>query len=320
MRLPGFVSWAFAATLSALVSGAVSGQDYPNKPIRLVTTEVGGAVDFVARILAQGLAGRLGQQLIVENRGGVQSIPADIVAKARNDGYSLLVSSGAMWIGPLMGQAPYNALKDFAPIAMTNRSVLLLTMHPSVPVRSVGELIAHVKARPGELSYASAGTGAASHLAGELFKAMAGVNIVRISYKGSGAATADLLSGRVQMAFFSATSVIPHVKSGKLLALAVTSAEPSVLFPGLPTIAASGVPGYESAQMYGVFAPAGTPSSVIARLNREIVQVIGQADAKEKLLGVGSEPVGSTPQELVFKMKSEIERLGKVIKDAGIAL
>ncbi len=309
----------FPVSMLVLGAGVVCGQDYPNKPIRLVTNDaVGGSSDLVARIVSQGLAGRLGQQLIVDNRGGGANISGEIVAKARSDGYTLLVSSGALWTGPLMGQAPYNAVRDFSPIVLTNRSVLLLTMHPSVPVNSVSELIAYCKAKPGELSYASSGNGAASHLAGELFKSMAGVDILRVPYKGAGLATVDLLSGRVQLSFFTATSVIPHIKSGRLTALAVTGAEPSVLFPGLPTIAASGVPGYESTQMYGVFAPAGTPASLVSRLNHEIVQVLGQADVKEKFLNVGSETVGSTPQELAATMKSEINRLGKLIRDAGI--
>ncbi len=314
------LSSSIAMTMLSIAPAAALAQDYPNRPIRLVTTDTGGSVDFVARILSQGLASKLATSLVVDNHGGVETIPADIVAKSKPDGYTLLISSGSMWTAPLMGQAPYNALTDFAPVVATNRSVLLVTVHPTLPVKSVAELIAYCKTKPGEVSYASAGNGAASHLAGELFKYMSGVNIVRIPYKGAGPATNDLISGRVKLSFFSATSVIPHIKSGRLIALAVTSAEPSVLFPSLPTVAASGLPGYESTQMYGVFAPAGTPVAIINRLNRDVLQVLAQPDVKEKFVNVGSETVGGTPQELAIKMKSESERLDKVIKNANIRL
>jgi tripartite-type tricarboxylate transporter receptor subunit TctC len=308
---------ALAAGAVLWFCGEMHAQNYPTKAIRLVTAEAGGAVDFMARILAQGLPAGLGQQVIVDNRGGAQIIPGEIVARAPPDGYTLLASSGALWIGPLMSKAGYDATRDFLPIVMTNRAVLIVSAHPSVPVKSVKDLIALAKAKPGELSYASAGTGAASHLAGELFNSMAGVNILRIPYKGSGAAINDMIGGRVQVSFFSSTTTVPHVKTGKLVALAVTSADPSQLFPALPTVAAS-LPGYEATQMYGMFAPARTPTAVIARLQLETERLLARPEVKDRFVNIGSEVVGAGPAQLGAAMKSEIARLGKVIKEAGI--
>lgn len=299
-----------------LTAGGALSQQYPSKPIRMVTSPIGGSPDYVARVIAQAISAPLGQNIIIDNRpNGI--IQAQIVASAPPDGYTLLVVSNVLWIEPLMKEAPYDAVKDFLPITLTNRSTLILAAHPSLAITSVKELIAYAKARPGELNYASGAAGTASHLAAELFKSMAGVSFVRIPYKGSALATNDLLSGRVQLSFYSPTSVIPHIKSGRLRALAVTSPQQSALLPGLPTVAES-IPGYDASSTYGIFAPAKTPAAIINQLNQVTVRFLKTAEAKEKFLNVGSDAVGSSPRELADYIKMDLSRWSKVIKDGGI--
>jgi len=271
----------------------------------------------VARLIAQGISGPLGQPVIIDNRSsGV--VPAELVAKAPPDGYTLIGTSNVLWLVTLMQKTSFDPLRDFAPIALTNMAPAVVAVHPSLPARSVKELIALAKARPGQLNYSSSTNGTASHLAGELFKALAGVNIVRVAYKGAGLAINDIISGQVQMTFITATSVMPHVRSGRLRALAITSARPSELFPGLPTVAASGVPGYEATSSGALLAPAKTPEAIISRLNHEVVRFLGTPEARERLFGAGSEVVGSSPDELAAAMRVEMDRMRKVIKDAGI--
>ena len=312
------------ATLSAglMVLHASSGwgQDFPNKRIRILTAEAGGGSDFVTRVIAQGLTANLGQQVIVENRGGAGgAIAAETVAKAPADGYTLLLYGSGIWVLPLLrSRVPYDPVADFAPITLAVSTPNILVVHPSLQVRTVKELIGLAKARPKELNYSVGGIGGSTHLAAELFKAMAGVSIVQINYKGTGAALNDLIAGQVHLMFPNAAAAAPHVKSGRLRALAVTSAQASVLTPDLPTVAASGVPGYESLLMFGVLAPAKTPATLVRRLNEEILRVLKTPDVREKLFNVGVEIVGSSPDELAVAMKSEIARLGKVIRDAGI--
>jgi len=314
----------YIAVLLALgvIAGAMaaSGQDYPRKPIRLVTAEPGGGNDFAARLIVQGLGGSLGQPMIVDNRGGAGGIiAADIVAKAQPDGYTLLLYANNIWIIPLLrSNAPFDVIRDFAPITWAAKSPNTVVVHPALPVKSVEDLIAHARARPGELNYGSGGSGSSTHLAVELLKSMAGVNIVRVPFRGNAPALNALFAGEVHLMIATAGTVAPHLKSGRLRALAVTSAQPSPLAPGLPTVAASGLPGYESIQIYGVFAPGRTSSAIVKRLHDEIVRVLGRADVKEKFLAAGVEPVGSTPQQLAATIKSEIVRMSKVIKDAGI--
>jgi hypothetical protein len=292
------------------------GQDYPVKPVRMVTAEPGGGNDFAARLIAQGLAGELGQRIIVDNRGiGA----AEIAAKAPPDGYTLLLYGNPLWLLPLLrNNAPYDAVRDFSPVTLAARSPLVVVVHPSVPARSIRELIALARARPGELNYGSGGAGSTPHLAVELFKSMAAVNIVRVAYKGNAQSLNDLIAGQVQLMFTTSGPVWPHVKSGRLRALAVTSAEPSPLAPGLPAAATAGLPGYESSSVYGVFAPAGTPATIIARLNREIVRLLNRPEVKERFLGSGVDTVGGTADQLAATVKSEITKWGKVIRDAGI--
>jgi tripartite-type tricarboxylate transporter receptor subunit TctC len=295
-------------------------QNFPVKPLRIVTAETGGGNDFAARLIAHGLTSNLGQQVIVENRGGASgTIAAQAVARATPDGYTLLLYSGSLWIFPLMtSKAPWNAFTDFAPLTLAASSPSVLVVAPAFPVKTVQDLIALAKARPGGLNYASGSTGASTHLAAELFKAMAGVNIVRIAYKGNAAGYNDIIGGSIQMLFGTAAGAMPFLKSGRLRALAVTSAQPSALFPGLPTIASAGLKGYESVSMYGMFAPAKTPTAITRRLNQEIVRVIRSESVKDTFLTAGVEGVGSTPDELTAAMKGEVARLGKVIRDEGI--
>ena len=307
----------FFIGMMVLGTGVVSGQTYPSKPIRIVTGSVGSSGDFTARLIAHGLSGPLGQQVIVENRAA-GLILITTAAKAPPDGYTLLLYTNGLWITPLIENVPWDPVQDFLPIILTSRTPGIVVVHPSLPVKSVKELIALAKAKPGELNYAAAGVGGATHLSVELFKAMAGVDIAYIPYKGSGLAIIDLISGQVQLMFATAGSVTQHIKSGRLKALAVTSARPSELVPGLPTVAAGGVPGYESVSIFGAFAPARTPAPIINRLNQEILLLLNRAEVKEKFLNAGVETVGSSPEQFAATIKSEVARLGKVIKDAGI--
>jgi tripartite-type tricarboxylate transporter receptor subunit TctC len=299
-------------------AGMAHGQSFPVKPIRIVTAEAAGASDVAARIVAQGVAGPLGQNVIVENRGsGV--IPGEVVARALPDGYTLLLFGNAFWTGPLLQKTPYDPVRDFAPITSIVRTPSVLVVVPSLPVKSVKELVALAKAKPGTLNYGSAATGTANHLAAELFKSLAEVDIVRIPYKGSGQALNALTANEVQLMFSSSGSVAPFVQSGKLRALAVTSAKPSALLPNLVTVADAGLPGYESVSTYAMFAPASTPGPIIARLNQEIVRAIDRAEVRERFLKVGVETAGSTPEQLALTMKSEVMRIARLIKSAGIA-
>ncbi len=297
---------------------AVAQTAYPAKPIRIVTSAAGGGNDFMARIMAQAVSGPLGQQVIVENRGGSSIIPGEVVVNAAPDGYTLLFASSSLWLAPLLQKIAFDPLRDLAPITLIDRSPNILVVHPSLPVRSVKELIALAKARPGEINYSSTGIGTSTYLASELFKAMAGVNFVHIPYKGSGNSLNALLSGEVQLSFATATSVGAHLKAGRLKALGVTTAEPTPLLPGLTTVAAAGLPGYEAASTDGMFAPARTPAAIIERLNQEIVRAINRPDIKEKFLNTGVDMIGSTPEQFAAAIRSEVTRMGKVIKDAGI--
>jgi len=296
---------------------AVAAETWPARPVRIVTSEPGGGSDFTARVVAQGLTQSLGQQVIVDNRAGTVTA-AQIMTKAAPDGYTLLSYNNSLWTLPLLQAMFYDTLRDFIPVTLATRSPNVLVAHPSVPVNSVRELVTYAKANPGVLNYASGTVGSSNHLAAELFKALAGVNIARVGYKGSGFAVNDLIGGQVQLMFATSGSIAAHTRSGRLRALAVTSAQPSPLVPGLPTVAASGVPGYEAVTMYGLYAPAKTPAAIIERLNRDAARFLQMQDIKDKLFGAGVETVGGSPQEFVVEIKAEIARLSKVIKEAGI--
>ncbi len=312
--------WLLPPCLWLFSAGVVFGQSFPMRPVRMVTAEAGGGSDLVSRLLAQSLVGVWGQQVVVDNRGTAGgAIAAEIVAKAPQDGYTLLHYGSNIWLLPFLRKSlPYDPVRDLAPVSLTARAPNIIVVHPAQPIKSVAELIAFAKAKPGSLGYASGGTGSTPHLAAELFKAMAGVDIVRIPYRGGGPALNDLLGGQVPLMFPVAAAALPHVKSGRLRALAVTSAQPTELAPGIPTVAASGLLGYESVSIQGLFAPAGTSPVLINALNRQIVQNLQTPNLKEKFFAMGIESVGSSPDALAATLKSEMVRLGKVIRDAGI--
>lgn len=316
MRLSRFVAGLLLGVI-AFSPGAVSAQDsYPSKVIRIVTPATGGGSDVLARMIAPGLTASLGQQVIVDNRGAIAS---EIVAKAAPDGYTLLGNGSPLWLLPLLrANTPWDGVRDFAPITLAVSSPSMLVVHPSVPVKSVKELVALAKARPGELNYAAGTLGATPHLAGELFRVMAGVKIVRVPYKGSGPGLIGVMTGEVEFMFPGAASAWGFVKQGKLRGLAICSAKPSDLFPGLPTVAASGLPGFESVSPQTIVAPARTPAAIVNRLNQEIVRILHSAEVKERLSNSGIQVVGSSPEELAATMKSDIARVGRLIKDAGI--
>ena len=300
------------ATMTA--AGVGSAQDYPSRPIRILAGGVGGSADLASRLLASGLSSTLGQQVVVDNRPPPVAI--ETAAKSPPDGYTLITAGSSFITAQLLQSAPYDALRDFAPITFASSSPNVLTVHPTLPVKSVRELIALAKNRPGELNYASGVTGSSNHLSGELFKSLARVNIVRVTYKVAAAAVSDIIMGQVQVAFYGTTSVMVHVRSGKLKALAVTSAKPSALVPGLPTVAATGLPGYEVLSVDSVYAPAKTPTAIISRLNQEMVRVLTRPEIKEKF--AGSEVVANSPEEAGAWLRSEIVKWDKLIKEAGI--
>jgi tripartite-type tricarboxylate transporter receptor subunit TctC len=301
----------------AAVPALTLAQNYPAKAVRLVVGGTGGGSDTTARMLSLVLAAPLGQQVVVDNRpSGV--IPGEIVAKAAPDGYTLLVTGSSLWISPLLQPTSFDATRDFAPVMLVASSPSVLSVHPALPVRSVKDLIALARARPGELNYGTSGQGSAPHLSAELFKSMAKVNIVRVNYRSAGATLNDLLAGEVQMSFNTTSSVVPHLKTQRLRALAVSSAKRSALLPDLPTIAAAGLPGYESVSPAALFAPANTSAAIIERVNRDAAQGLKRDDVREKLSNVGFEIVASSPEALGAMVKSEIVKWGDVIRQAGI--
>jgi tripartite-type tricarboxylate transporter receptor subunit TctC len=312
------VACGVAATIALAAAGAASGQEYPNRMIKIVTAAAGGGSDFIARIVAQGIAGPLGQQIIIDNKGtGV--LAGEAAVRAPADGYTLSVQGGAFWIGPLLRKAAYDPVRDFTPISLVVREVNILAVHPAVPAQSVKELIAYAKANPGKLNYSSPGVGSTTHLASELMKSMAGVNIVHVPYQGNQPAISAMMGNEVQMAIFDAGLIAPQVKAGRLRALAVTSLEPSALAPGLPTMAASGLPGYESIGMTGIFAVGDKIARpIIARLNQEILKYLAKPEIREQFLKSGVEMVGSTPEQFAEAIRADIAKMGKLIKDIDL--
>ena len=299
-----------------VAAGTLHAQNFPNRVIRMITTESGGASDIASRLMAQALASNLGQPAIVENRG---IIGVEIALQAPADGHMLLHYTSPLWIIPLFrANSLWEPLRDFAPIALTVNSPNLLAVHPSLPVKTVPQLVALAKARPSALNYASSSSGSGNHLAAELFKSMTATKIERIAFKGAGAAVTAVVGGQIDLMFPTAGSVTQIIKQGRLRALAVTSLEPSAIVPGLPTMAQSGVPGYESQSRTALFAPAKTPPAVIARIHAEVTRALNQNEVKERLFAAGVEVVASTPQEAVAVIKSEMARMGKLIDDAGL--
>src|SRR5882724_2212355 len=312
-----------AFALAALaVAAPAHAQGYPAKPVRMIVAyPPGGGTDIVGRMLAQKLGESLGQSVVVENRGGASgNIGTELAARAVPDGYTVLmgnVAPNAINVS-LFRTLPFDPIADFAPVSLVASTPNILVVHPSTAARTVGEVIALAKSRPGALNFASAGVGSSSHLAGELFRVLAGADIVHVPYKGAGPALVDVLSGQVQLYFATMPAAMPHVRSGKLVPVAVTSARRSQALPGLPTIAESGVSGYEASTWYGLLAPARTPGAAVARLHEGVVKILADAAVREKLADQGFEPVGDSPGEFAAYIKSEIAKWGKVIRDAGI--
>ena len=304
-----------------LVSGSVMAQPYPNRPIRLVVAfPPGGATDVYARIVQTRFSEALGQNIVIENRAGAGGmIGADLVAKAPPDGYTLLIgniAALAMNVG-VYSKMPYDPVKDLAAVLRTVDVSYALVVHPGVPAKNVQEFIAYAKANPGKLSYGSAGSGSAPHLATELLKQRAGIDILHVPYKGGGPMVADLLGGQIQVGIGDQANLMPQVKAGKLRALAVGSLRRSPNYPEVPTIAESGLPGFEAGAWQGLAAAAGTASDVVKRLNETLVKVMQMPDVKERLLGAGLEPVGGSPEDFAQFIKSEIAKWSKVAKDVG---
>ena len=303
-------------TVIALGSAATQAQLVLSKFIRIVTSEPGSTNDLSARLIAPDLTRALGQQVIIENRG---SLAVEYTARAAPDGNTLLYYGNSVWLLPLLrAKAPYDPLRDLAPVSLTTLAPVVLVVHPSLPVKSVRDLVTLAKARPGQLNYAAGTIGASTHLSMELFKVMTGADIVRIPYKGTGPAVTALLGGEAHLMFSPLGSVNPHLHSGKLRAIAVGSEQPSALIPELPTIAASGVPGYDASSITGMFVPANTPAPVVARLNQEIARSMNAPAMKQRFLDAGLEVATGTPEEFLGRIKSEITKWGKVIREAGI--
>jgi tripartite-type tricarboxylate transporter receptor subunit TctC len=314
---------AIGGTAPAVVSAQrVEPGGYPARTVRLVAPFApGGGTDLLSRLLAQKLAPLLGQQVIVDNRPGAAGrIGAELVAKAPADGYTLMLAgSSVMATAPaLYAKLPYDMPKDFAPISLVAYTAYVLVAHPSVPVRSVKELIALARSRPGRLTYASSGPGGPAHLAGELFDTTAGVKMIHVPYKGSAPGTLSVIAGETDLMFSNALPALPAVKSGRLRPLGITALRRSTIMPDVPTVAEAGLPGFEVRQIYGVLAPAGTPRDVVRRLNQEIGKVMQGEDIRGRLLADGSEALTSTPEELEKSIVAEIGKWTRVIRQAGI--
>ncbi len=311
---------AVTALLLAALAGAASAQ-YPSRPVRfIVPSAAGGGTDIIARAISLKLSESLGAQFVVENRPGAgQMIGIELAAKAPADGYTLLMAASTLAINPIMFKTvPYDPIRDFAPITQAASLPNVVVVHPSLPVHSVAELIAYAKARPGQLNFASAGIGTSPQMSIELLKSMAGIDMVHIPYKGTAPGVVDVLAGQVLVMAPNVLTALPHIKSGKLRALAVTSAKRSAALPDVPTVAEAGLPGYDSTQWYGVLAPAGTNRGIVARLHDAIARSLRDEEVGKRLAADGAEPVGSSPEEFAAFIKSETEKWAKVAQAAGI--
>ena len=314
--------WRWIVILSAGLAVTAHAQaQYPAKPVRLIVPfPPGGGSDALSRILGPKLAEALGQQVVIENRPGAgANIGAEVAAKSPPDGYTLLMGNVAHAINAsLYAKLGYDLIKDFAPVCLLASTPNIVVVHPSVPARSVKDLIALAKARPGQLDVASSGAGSSAHLAGELFKSMAGVKMNHVPYKGGGPAVVALLGGEVSVGFATTPSVIQHVKSGRLRGLAVTTAKRSPSTPDLPTVSEAGVKGYEAGTWYGFLVPSGTPKEVVSRLHAESIKSLSAADVKQRLDNSGFEPIGTTPEQFGAYIASETGKWGKVVRAAGV--
>ena len=308
--------------LAAAAAGAAFAQAaYPSKPVRMVVpSSAGGGTDIVARIMAPELSKRLGQQVVIDNRPGAGTmIGIEVAAKSPPDGYTLLMGLSTLAINSaLYKKVPYDPQRDFAPITQAVSSASIIVVHPSVPVKTLKELIAFARARPGQINYASAGTGTYPHMTMELFLSMAKLKMVHIPYKGTGPAMIDMVAGQVATMAATILTGMPQIRAGRLRPLAITSAARSPIVPDLPTVAEAGLPGYESVQWYGMLAPARTPRDIITRLHGEATRVLQQPEIKARFAGDGADPVGSTPEEFTRYIQSELTKWAKVARDAGI--
>ena len=316
------IQWGVSLLMvaSAGACWAQGAASYPAKTIRIIITLApGGGVDTSGRLLGQKFTDAWGQQVVAENRPGAGgTIATELVARAAPDGYTLLMQSMSHAITPALYKLSYDTIKDFAPISLFVQSPSVLAVHPSLPVKSVKELIAFTKARPNEILFSSSGSGSGQHLAMELLNRMAGLQLVHIPYKGTAPSILDLVAGRVSVTSASAISTMPHVRAGRLRALAVSSAKRSPSVPELPTVAEAGVPGFAVDQWYALFAPAGTSKEIVAKLYGEIAKAVANSETRERLLAMGLDPVGMPPDEFTEYVKTETAKWGKLVREAGI--
>lgn len=314
--------WALLCVALAGVPAVAQAQAYPTKPIRLIVTfAAGGGTDLAARAVAPKLAEALGQPVVVENRAGANgAVGAEATAKSPADGYTLMVgAAGTLAVAPhLNAKLPFDPFKDFAPVSLLATSAFVVSVNPSVKAQSIRELVALAKASPGSLTFGSSGTGGAPQLAGELFKSQAGVNLLHVPYKGLGPAITDLLGGQIQVVFADVGLVTAHLKAGRLRGLAITSATRSSMLPDLPTVSESGVPGYAAGTWYGVFAPAGTPGAIVARLSEEVRRALALPEVRAALVAQGVEAAGNSPEQYAAFLREEYAKWGRVIAEAGI--
>jgi len=310
-----------AVLFIAAAADAPAQPGYPARPVRLIVpSSAGGGTDIVARIIAPELSKRLGQQVVIENRPGAGTmIGIEIAAKSPPDGYSLLMGLSTLAINSaLYKKVPYDPVRDFAPITVAVTSASILVVHPSLPVKTLKELIAFARARPGQLNYASAGNGTYPHMTYELFLSMAKLKMVHIPYKGTAPAMIDMLAGQVATMAATVLTGLPHIRAGRLRALGITSAKRSDVVPDIPTVAEGGLPGYESVQWYAVLAPAKTPTEIVARLNAELVHVLRSPEIKKRFAADAAETVGNTPEQFARHIRSELDKWAKVARDAGL--
>ncbi len=315
------ISLALVGLAAAVSTAAVQAQSYPSKPVRVIVPFPPGAgVDIVTRIVTPRLSEQMGQQFVADNRAGAGGIVgAEVAAKAPADGYNLLMgTAGLLTVVPVMSKVSYNVVRDFAPISVVASVPSLLVVHPTLPVRTMKELVALARARPGAINYASTGSGTLPHLTAELFRLQTGVNIVHIPYKGSAPAMTDLLGGHVEMFFGNMLSVIPQVRENKLRALVITTAQRSPAAPNIPTVAEAGYPGLEAATWFGLLAPTGTPREAVARLHDETVKALRHPDTQRMLADQGALPIGNTPEQFAATIQSETQKWDKVLKASGV--
>jgi len=314
--------WQLCLAAALAVSGPLHAQPaWPSKPLRIIVPfTAGGSTDTVARIMADKLSPRLGQPVVVENRAGAGgTLGTTAGAKADPDGYTMvLATSSTMGVAPnLYKSLQYDPVRDFQPVTLLGTATILLALHPSVPATSVKELIALAKKEPGKLTFASGGNGSISHLVGEYFKLMAGVDMVHVPYRGDTEMLADLVGGRVSLAFGTAVAYLPYIEKGTPKALAVTNPKRSPIVPDLPTVSESGLPGFNAIQYFGLLVPAGTPQPVVDRLHKESVEILKLPDVRERLQGLGFDIVGNTPPEFADFLKADREKWGKIVKESG---